>query len=172
MNVTPGRINTALHSLLATAGTALLADAVTRLHAAAQASGVAGGLAAIAVAAISWAQHSRQVQQLAHQVELEAGKIATPAVFARVQQVEQQLAPVVEAAAKVPAVEKLAGEVESRVSDLENRLPFVKVAADDIRPVVLGVLAELANHAPAPVQPASTSDTPPPASPTPEAPAA
>lgn len=179
--VVTSKVNPALHGLLATAGAGIIADALTRLHATAQAGGTAAGVAAIAIAAISWAQHSRQVASLVHTVEMDASKIVTPAVVDRLSQVERlarnnsvAITTAVNVAKGLPQVADLTKTVEARVAALENKLPEpVKVAVEDVRPLVdaafrdmwAAIVTPLAvtpvpapvDHDPAPATPASDS---------------
>lgn len=145
------KVNPALHALLVTAGTGLIADALTRLHAAAQAGGAAAGLAAIAIAVISWAQHSRQVAAITHSIELDASNLVTPGVLSRVGQIEQLVASnaaTISAAENVvkslPIVAETTKAVEDRVQALESKLPEpVKVAIEDVRPLVESAFKDL-----------------------------
>lgn len=151
---------TVIHALLASSGFGAIADALVNLHGAAQAGGFSAGVAALAVTAVSFADHSRKVAEFAHFVAAEESKIVTPGVVSRVAAVEAQVA-------KIVPVGEVAKMVEAAVAKVEQEIPApAKVAVDDLRPLVadilrpLGPLADMLVAAPAEAPPIAAAPAP------------
>jgi uncharacterized protein YoxC len=176
MTIKQGTINKALHGLLAASGLSVGADATTTLHGAAQSTGIAAAVVLLVTAAVSWASHSRKVQELADKAEREWSTLVTPGVVAKVDAVAKDVATqaatrrplasqVAAIAEHIPDVDTLLGQVKAtaeaantRATQLEQEIAK-PVTVDDIRPIVekilLSGLRPTVADPPAPVEPAA-----------------